>query len=274
MDGPAGNEKRCLQTGRLSWAGMVGFLSACPMKPERVDIQLVARGLCDSREQARRLILAGEVRSGDRVIDKPGTKLPADAPLDVREKPRYVSRGGLKLEAALETFHIDPAGWTCLDVGASTGGFTDCLLQHGAARVHAVDVGTNQLVWKLRTDPRVVAREQFNARQMTAEDIGEKVRLAVMDLSFISLTKVLPAVFPLLDEVGTIVCLIKPQFELEREDISKGGIVRDPALHERAVEKIRRFVNNELGQQWLGLIDSPITGTDGNREFLAWLGQV
>jgi 23S rRNA (cytidine1920-2'-O)/16S rRNA (cytidine1409-2'-O)-methyltransferase len=243
------------------------------MKPERVDIQLVARGLCDSREQARRLILAGEVRSGDRVIDKPGTKLPADAPLDVREKPRYVSRGGLKLEAALESFHIDPTGWTCLDVGASTGGFTDCLLQHGAARVHAVDVGTNQLVWKLRTDPRVVAREQFNARQMTAQDIGEKVRLAVMDLSFISLTKVLPAVFPLLDEQGTIVCLIKPQFELEREDISKGGIVRDPALHERAVEKIRSFVTNELGQQWRGLIDSPITGTDGNREFLAWLGQ-
>lgn len=243
------------------------------MKAERVDVLLVARGLCDSREQARRLILAGEVRSGDRKIDKPGSKLPEDAPLEVQEKPRYVSRGGLKLEAALAAFGIDPTSWTCLDVGASTGGFTDCLLQHGAARVHAVDVGTNQLVWKLRSDPRVLAKEQFNARHMTPEDIGEKVRLAVMDLSFISLTKVLPAVFPLLDGEGTIVCLIKPQFELERADISKGGIVRDPALHERAVEKIRHFVTEDLGQKWLGLIDSPITGTDGNREFLAWLGQ-
>lgn len=268
-----GNEKHGLRTGGLSAACLVGLLGTCQMKAERVDVLLVARGLCDSREQARRLILAGEVRSGDRKIDKPGTKLPEDAPLEVQEKPRYVSRGGLKLEAALVAFGIDPTGWTCLDVGASTGGFTDCLLQHGAARVHAVDVGTNQLVWKLRSDPRVLAREQFNARHMTPDDIGEKVRLAVMDLSFISLTKVLPAVFPLLDEQGTIVCLIKPQFELERVDISKGGIVRDPALHERAVEKIRHFVTEDLGQKWLGLIDSPITGTDGNREFLAWLGQ-
>ena len=157
-------------------------------------------------------------------------------------------------------------------MGASTGGFTDCLLQRGAARVHAVDVGTNQLVWKLRNDPRVIVKEQFNARHMTPEDIGERVRLAVMDLSFISLTKVLPAVFPLLEEGGSVVCLIKPQFELEREDISKGGIVRDPALHARAVEKIRRFVVEVLGHAWLGLIPSPITGTDGNHEFLARLG--
>ena len=241
-------------------------------KPERADALLLARGLCDSREQAKRLILAGEVRSGDRVIDKPGMRLAHDAPLEVMEKPRYVGRGGLKLEAALAAFGIDPTGWTCLDVGASTGGFTDCLLQHGAAKVHAVDVGTNQLVWKLRNDPRVVARERFNARHMTPEDIGEKVRLAVMDLSFISLTKVLPAVFPLLDAGGTIVCLIKPQFELRREDISKGGIVRDPTLHDRAVGNIRDFVTNELGRAWLGVIPSPITGTDGNQEFLAWLG--
>jgi 23S rRNA (cytidine1920-2'-O)/16S rRNA (cytidine1409-2'-O)-methyltransferase len=178
----------------------------------------------------------------------------------------------LKLEAALDAFHIDPTGWTCIDVGSSTGGFTDCLLQRGATRVHAVDVGTNQLVWKLRNDPRVVVKEQFNARHMLPEDIGEKVSLVVMDLSFISLTKVLPAVFPLLEQEGTIVCLIKPQFELEREAISKGGIVRDPALHDRAVGKIRRFVVEELGQAWLGLIPSPITGTDGNHEFLAWLG--
>lgn len=243
------------------------------MKSERADILLVARGLCESREQAKRLILAGEVRSGGRVLDKPGAKLAADAPLEVAEKPRYVGRGGFKLEGALDAFGIDPAGWVCLDVGASTGGFTDCLLQRGASRVHAVDVGTNQLVWKLRSDPRVVVKEQFNARHMTPADIGEAVRLAVMDLSFISLTKVLPAVFPVLGDGGEVVCLIKPQFELERDDISKGGIVRDPVLHERAVAKIRDFVTGVAGHRWLGVVPSPITGTDGNQEFLAWLGR-
>lgn len=242
------------------------------MKLERVDVLLVEKGLCESREQAKRLILAGEVRIGDRVIDKPGQKLAEDSALEVREKPKFVGRGGIKLEGALEAFGIDPTGWVCIDVGASTGGFTDCLLQHGAAKVHAVDVGTNQLVWKLRNDPRVVVKEQFNARHMVPEDLGEKVRLAVMDLSFISLTKVLPAVFSVLDEEGSVVCLIKPQFELDREDISKGGIVRDPALHERAVEKIRRFVVDECRREWRGLIASPITGTDGNQEFLAWIG--
>lgn len=242
------------------------------MKLERVDVLLVEKGLCESREQAKRLILAGEVRIGDRVIDKPGQKLAEDSALEVREKPKFVGRGGIKLEGALEAFGIDPSGWVCIDVGASTGGFTDCLLQHGAAKVHAVDVGTNQLVWKLRNDPRVVVKEQFNARHMVPEDLGEKVRLAVMDLSFISLTKVLPAVFSVLDDEGSVVCLIKPQFELDREDISKGGIVRDPALHERAVEKIRRFVVEECRREWRGLIASPITGTDGNQEFLAWIG--
>ena len=247
-----------------------GFRS--PMNNERADVLLVARGLCASREQAKRLILAGEVRSGDRVIDKPGAPLAMDAPLAIRDKPRFVGRGGLKLEAALDAFQIDPSGWVCLDVGASTGGFTDCLLQRGARRVHAVDVGTNQLAWKLRDDPRVVVKEQFNARHLTPEDIGGTVRLAVMDLSFISLTKVLPAVFPLLDADGSVVCLIKPQFELRREDISKGGIVRDPELHRHAVEKIHGFVTGDLGHEWRGLIPSPITGTDGNQEFLAWLG--
>jgi 23S rRNA (cytidine1920-2'-O)/16S rRNA (cytidine1409-2'-O)-methyltransferase len=242
------------------------------MKLERVDVLLVEKGLCESREQAKRLILAGEVRIGDRVVDKPGQKLAEDAALEVREKPKFVGRGGIKLEGALEAFGIDPTGWVCIDVGASTGGFTDCLLQHGAAKVHAVDVGTNQLVWKLRSDPRVVVKEQFNARHMVPEDLGEKVRLAVMDLSFISLTKVLPAVFSVLDDEGSVVCLIKPQFELDRADISKGGIVRDPALHERAVEKIRRFVVMECRREWRGLIASPITGTDGNQEFLAWIG--
>ena len=206
------------------------------------------------------------------MIDKPSVKLAADAPLEVKERPKYVGRGGFKLEGALDAFGIDPAGWVCFDVGASTGGFTDCLLQRGAARVHAVDVGTNQLVWKLRNDPRVIVREQFNARHMVPEDIGEKVMLAVMDLSFISLTKVLPAVFSILDERGSVVCLIKPQFELDREDIGKGGIVRDPALHERAVGKIRRFVTEEHGREWRGVIPATITGTDGNQEFLAWVG--
>jgi len=242
------------------------------MKLERVDVLLVEKGLCESREQAKRLILAGEVRIGDRVIDKPGHKLAEDSALEVREKPKFVGRGGIKLEGALEAFGINPTAWVCIDVGASTGGFTDCLLQHGAVKVHAVDVGTNQLVWKLRNDPRVVVKEQFNARHMVPEDIGEKVRLAVMDLSFISLTKVLPAVFSVLDDEGSVVCLIKPQFELDREDISKGGIVRDPALHERAVEKIRLFVVDECRREWRGLIASPITGTDGNQEFLAWIG--
>ncbi|MBN8457239.1 MAG: TlyA family RNA methyltransferase [Verrucomicrobia bacterium] len=241
------------------------------MKTDRVDALLAARGLCESREQAKRLILAGEVRSGDAVIAKPSHKLPLDAPLEVRERPKFVGRGGFKLEAALDAFGIDPDGWVCLDVGASTGGFTDCLLQRGAARVHAVDVGTNQLVWKLRNDPRVIAKERFNARHMTPADIGETVRLAVMDLSFISLTKVLPAVFSLLETGGAVVCLIKPQFELRREDIGKGGIVRDPELHQRAVDGIREFVLSE-GREWRGVIPSPITGTDGNQEFLAWIG--
>jgi len=241
------------------------------MKKDRTDALLVARGLCDSREQAKRLILAGEVRSGDRVIDKPSVQLASDAPLEIKDKPRFVGRGGLKLEGALDAFKIDPTGWVCIDVGASTGGFTDCLLQRGAARVHAVDVGTNQLVWKLRNDPRVIVKEQFNARHMVPADIGEPVRLAVMDLSFISLTLVLPAVFSVLESGGSVVCLIKPQFELRREDITRGGIVRDPTLHEQSIEKIRHFVTTEFACTWNGVIPSSITGMDGNQEFLAWI---
>lgn len=243
------------------------------MKSERVDALLVQRGLCDSREQAKRLILAGEVRSGDRVIDKASIKLAPDADLSLKEKPKFVGRGGLKLEGALDGFGIDPSGWVCMDVGASTGGFTDCLLQRGAARVHALDVGTNQLVWKLRQDPRVISREQFNARHMTPEDIGEPIRLAVMDLSFISLTKVLPAVFGVMAPEGEVVCLIKPQFELSREEVARGGIVRDEVLHRKAVDKIRDFVGEFPDWEWRDLMESPIQGGDGNREFLAWLGR-
>jgi 23S rRNA (cytidine1920-2'-O)/16S rRNA (cytidine1409-2'-O)-methyltransferase len=238
---------------------------------ERADTLLVSRGLCDSREQAKRLILAGEVMTGTTVVAKPSTKIVSDAELTVKTKPKFVGRGGLKMEGALDTFQIDPTGLTCLDVGASTGGFTDCLLQRGAVKVHAIDVGTNQLVWKLRSDPRVIVKEKFNARHMIPEDIGEPIDLAVTDVSFISLTKILPPMFKTLKEDGQIICLIKPQFELNREDISKGGIVRDPALHQRAVDKIHHFVTKELGHTWIECIDSPITGTDGNREFLAWL---
>ncbi|HCC21034.1 MAG TPA: TlyA family rRNA (cytidine-2'-O)-methyltransferase [Verrucomicrobiales bacterium] len=238
---------------------------------QRADALLVSRGLCDSREQAKRLILAGEVMAGTTVVAKPSTKLSDDAELTVKERPKFVGRGGLKMEGAMDRFDIDPTGMTCLDVGASTGGFTDCLLQRGAVKVHAVDVGTNQLVWKLRNDPRVVVKEKFNARHMTPDDIGDSIDLAVTDVSFISLTKILPPMFDTLKVNGQIICLIKPQFELNREDISKGGIVRDPALHQRAVNKIHQFVTDELGHTWIDCIDSPITGTDGNREFLAWL---
>ena len=209
--------------------------------------------------------------AGTTVVAKPSTKLSDDAELTVKERPKFVGRGGLKMEGAMDRFDIDPTGMTCLDVGASTGGFTDCLLQRGAVKVHAVDVGTNQLVWKLRNDPRVVVKEKFNARHMTPDDIGDSIDLAVTDVSFISLTKILPPMFDTLKVNGQIICLIKPQFELNREDISKGGIVRDPALHQRAVNKIHQFVTDELGHTWIDCIDSPITGTDGNREFLAWL---
>jgi 23S rRNA (cytidine1920-2'-O)/16S rRNA (cytidine1409-2'-O)-methyltransferase len=242
------------------------------VKKDRLDALLFNRGMCDSREQAKRLVLAGEVKVGGRVVDKPAERFGEDAEVEIREKPRFVGRGGLKLEGALEHFGISVEGWVCLDVGASTGGFTDCLLQRGALRVHAVDVGTNQLVWKLRSDPRVISREKFNARHMRTEDLGEKVRLAVMDLSFISLTKVLPAVFQVLEEGGEVVCLIKPQFELERGDVGRGGIVREEELRQRAIEKIRSFVTEQEGKIWKGLVPSDIAGTDGNQEYLAWIG--
>ena len=241
------------------------------MSKERVDAMLVARGLCDSREQAKRLVMAGEVLAGTERVTKPSQKFSDEVELHVKERPKFVGRGGYKIEGALDEFGIDPGGWVCADVGASTGGFTDCLLQRGASRVHAVDVGTNQLVWKLRNDPRVVVKEKFNARNLTVEDLGEKVRLVVMDLSFISLTKVLPAVFSVLEEDGEVVALVKPQFELSKEEVGKGGIVRERELHEKAVAKIREFVVGE-GREWKGEMVSPITGTDGNVEFLGWIG--
>lgn len=241
------------------------------MPKQRLDLLVVARGLCDSREQAQRLILAGEVSVKNQVVSKPGTKIDDSLPIAVKTPPRYVSRGGYKLEGALKAFPVKVENKVCLDIGSSTGGFTDCLLQNGALRVHAVDVGTNQLVWKLRNDPRVIVREQFNARYMQPVDLGEKVQLIVSDVSFISLTKILPAAYGCLEEGGDLLVLIKPQFELQPEDIGAGGIVRDPALHQRAVDKIHDFVLNELRRRWMGIAESPITGMEGNKEFLAWL---
>lgn len=240
------------------------------MARERLDVLLVQRGLCPSREKAQRVIMAGGVFSGGTRMDKASQALAEDAPLEVREADRYVGRGGHKLEGALRHFGLDPSGWTCLDVGASTGGFTDCLLQHGAAKVYAIDVGHGQLDWKIRQDPRVVVREHCNARHLQPGDLPEKVTLAVADVSFISLTLVLPPMAALLTDGGMMVVLIKPQFELSRAEVRRGGVVRDEALRQKAVEKIRDFAAG-AGWTWGGVVDSPITGADGNREFLCLL---
>jgi 23S rRNA (cytidine1920-2'-O)/16S rRNA (cytidine1409-2'-O)-methyltransferase len=238
---------------------------------QRLDLLLVARGLCESREKAQRAIMAGDVSVGERVVDKPGTKVADDAPISLRAADRYVGRGGLKLEAGLGEFAVDPTKAVCLDVGASTGGFTDCLLQHGAAKVYAIDVGHSQLAWKIRSDPRVVVREHLNARFLTREEIPEPIDICVIDVSFISLTLILPPAADLVRPDGVILALIKPQFELRREEVGRGGVVRDAALHEQAVEKIRSFTAETLRRQWVGCIPSPILGGEGNREFLACL---
>lgn len=237
----------------------------------RLDCLLVARGLFESREKAQRAIMAGEVLVAQRTADKPGTRVAEDVEITVKAPMRYVSRGGFKLEAALAAFQIDPAGKIALDIGASTGGFTDCLLQQGAQKVHAIDVGHSQLDWKIRSDPRVVVREKCNARFLSRAEVPDPIPLCVMDVSFISLTLILPAAFELLTPEGVIIALIKPQFELSRQEIGKGGIVREPQLHQKAVEKIRQFVCEQLGKTWVGVIDSPILGTEGNKEFLACL---
>lgn len=240
------------------------------MAKERLDLLLVRRGLCPSREKAQRLIMAGEVFSGGTRLDKAGQTLAGDTPLEVRAAERYVGRGALKLEGALVHFALDPSGLTCLDVGASTGGFTDCLLQHGAAKVYALDVGHGQLDWKIRRDPRVVVREHCNARHLQPADLPEKVQLIVADVSFISLTLVLPPAAALLTHGGMIVALIKPQFELSRAEVGRGGVVRDDAARQKAVQKIRDFALR-LGWVWGGVVDSPVAGADGNRELLCLL---
>jgi 23S rRNA (cytidine1920-2'-O)/16S rRNA (cytidine1409-2'-O)-methyltransferase len=240
------------------------------MAKERLDVLLVQRGLCPSREKAQRVIMAGGVFSGGTRLDKASQQLPADTPLEVREADRYVGRGGHKLEAALTHFAIDPSGRVCLDVGASTGGFTDCLLQHGAARVYALDVGHGQLDWKIRNDPRVVVMEHHNARHLQPGDLPEKADLVVADVSFISLTLVLPPAAGVLTDGGVIVALIKPQFELSRAEVGRGGVVRDEALRDKAVEKIRGFAAG-AGWTWGGVVASPLAGANGNREFLCLL---
>ncbi len=238
---------------------------------ERIDNLLVKRGLCDSREKAKRLIMAGEVRSNTTIISKPSTKIDSEAPLEIKTKEKYVSRGGHKLEGALEEFNVSAENKVCLDVGSSTGGFTDCLLQRGALRVHAIDVGTNQLVWKLRNDERVIVKEQFNARYLEPKDLGEPIDLMVTDVSFISLTKILPASIACMKPGGEMVCLIKPQFELEREDVPKGGVIKSEELRMRAVEKIRAFIEGSDSVTWNGFAPSKIAGMEGNQEYLAHL---
>ena len=240
-------------------------------KRKRIDKLLVEKGHIESRERAQRLILAGQVLADERVIDKPGTLVKADAVLRIIGEEKYVGRGGHKLEAALDFFGMDVKGLVCLDVGASTGGFTDCLLQHGARKVIAIDVGHNQLAWKIRSDPRVEVYEGLNARTLTPAVIGTTVRLAVVDVSFISLTLVLASIFSCVESEGAVIALIKPQFELEPHNVGKGGIVREEPLRQDAVLKIQHFVTGQLKREWVGVIDSPILGGKGNKEFLACL---
>ena len=239
------------------------------MKPrQRLDQVLVDRQLAESRQKARALVLSGYVLVNGQKIDKAGHAVDPESAIELIERPRYVSRGGIKLEAALENFHIDVSGRVCLDVGSSTGGFTDCLLQHGAERVYSIDVGTGQLDWKLRNHPRVVVHEQVNARYLSREHVPEPVDIAVCDVSFISATMIVPALPGLLTGNGEMVILVKPQFELERRQVGKGGIVRDPELHQVACRKVEDAVR-ALGFH-SDVIPSPIPGAEGNREFLLY----
>lgn len=237
------------------------------MPRARLDKLVVERGLAPSREKARALIMTGQIEVDGQRADKAGKQIPADARIEqTGEPPRYVSRGGIKLEGALADFSLNPAGKVCLDIGSSTGGFTDCLLQHGAARVHAVDVGKGQLDWKLRQDPRVAVHEGLNARYLRPEDLGEPVDWVTIDVAFISATKILPAAMQCMHEGAVILLLVKPQFELTREKVGKGGIVREPGLHEEAVEAVRRAVA-ALGLEEAGVRPSRLPGAEGNQEF-------
>jgi 23S rRNA (cytidine1920-2'-O)/16S rRNA (cytidine1409-2'-O)-methyltransferase len=244
-------------------------------RKQRLDLQLVELGLATSRQQAQQLIRAGKVRSGDRVLDKPGLEVLPEMPFEVEQPPRFVSRGGEKLLGALEAFPIQPSGRVCLDGGISTGGFSDCLLQHGATRIYGVDVGYGQTAWSLRTDPRLVLKERTNLRHLQPEDLyGEGdpwPDLAVADVSFIRLALVLPAIGRLLQpDRREALLLVKPQFEVGKERVGKGGVVRDPAAHVDAIEGV---ITAAMAEGWsaCGVTASPITGPAGNHEYLLWL---
>jgi 23S rRNA (cytidine1920-2'-O)/16S rRNA (cytidine1409-2'-O)-methyltransferase len=237
-------------------------------KKLRLDQLLVGKGLFPSREQARRAVMAGDVKVGTRVAMKPSELLEEEAAISIKPTRKYVGRGGLKLESALDYFKIDVRGKTALDIGASTGGFTDCMLQRGAEKVYAVDVGHGQLDWKLRNDPRVIVLEKVNARSLSRAQVPELVDVCVIDVSFISLTLVLPNAFDLITPTGVILTLIKPQFELQRADVGRGGIIRDRELHQKAQDKIVAFVTHS-GHVVTGIVPSAIKGADGNQEFFA-----
>jgi 23S rRNA (cytidine1920-2'-O)/16S rRNA (cytidine1409-2'-O)-methyltransferase len=243
----------------------------------RLDQALVQRGLCPSREKAQRAILAGQVRAAGQVVCKPGSLIQPDTPLTLDAPERYVSRGGYKLEHGLRHFALEVAGVTAIDLGASTGGFTDCLLQHGAARVYAVDVGRGQLMWKLRRDARVTVMEQTNARFLTRRDFPPEFAgagLIVADCSFISLQKILPSAVALLDNAGRILALVKPQFEAGKAEAGRGrGVIRDPAIHARVLNELKTFAAETAGLRWAGETASPLLGPAGNKEFLVLLEQ-
>src|SRR5438067_2482523 len=242
------------------------------MKRERIDKLLVERGLASSRTKAQALVMAGVVLVNEQRVVKPSEMVSLEATIRVKgtndPAARYVGRGGLKLEGALREFNLDVTGLVCLDVGASTGGFTDCLLQHGARRVVAVEVGHNQIDWRLRNDPRVEVREGVNARYLKPEDFDQKFDLVTIDVAFISATKILPAIGPLLTERGRLITLIKPQFEVGKGEVGKGGIVKDVAQHQRAIAEVNSAAEG-VGLQVSGLIESPLRGAEGNVEFLA-----
>lgn len=238
---------------------------------ERIDRLLVERGFADSRTKAQALVMAGVVLVNEKRVEKASESVVIDAAIRIKgnsPENRYVSRGGLKLEAALSSFSVNPSGLVCLDVGSSTGGFTDCLLKHGAERVVAIDAGTNQLVWELRNDPRVEVRENTNARNLTPADLNLLFDLSVVDVSFISVTKILPAIIPLLKPMGKLIVLIKPQFEVGKGEVGKGGIVREEEKHRRVVDEVNEFAIS-LNLSPKGIIESPIFGAEGNKEFLA-----
>ncbi len=241
---------------------------------DRLDKLLVDRGLVQSRERAKVIILAGMVMVGDRVVDKAGSLVNLDSHIRVRGSDHpYVSRGGLKLEDALHGFQVDPKGKVAMDVGASTGGFTDCLLQKGAKRVYAVDVGYGQLAWKLRNDSRVVNLERKNIRYLKAQEIGEKVDLVVIDTSFISVAKFLRTILPMMRNEGEIVALLKPQFEVGRGEVGKGGVVRERLKHQQVLDQISRF-SGSIGLKVRGTMESPLLGPKGNREFFIYLKKI